>query len=196
MARTSAPLTTATTRPPVVRTEGQRMLLAVTGSLQAIASELGCRSPQTVANWKAGEKLPSESSRARMWTAFGIPPRAWTVLPGGGALTRFGGVDAEPTVPATSRPASTLEHTLELLDLSRRHRSQEGLVASEIAKYVDTEAKLIQLRARLETAAEFAEARYVLQHPSWIKLRRAILKALEPHPLAAKAVADALAEFE
>jgi hypothetical protein len=174
----------------VIRSEGQRMLLAVVGTLEMIAQEIGCKSPQMVQAWRTGAKIPAPAARARMETAFGIPARAWSVRPGGS-------LDPEPP-PAeapTSTP-STLEDCLALLTVIRRDRMQTGLLPSERVRLAGAEAQILNLRARLEQAAEFAEQRYVTQHPSWLKLKRAIVKALEPHPIAAKAVADVISKME
>jgi len=182
--------------PPVVRSEGQRMLLCVTGSLRAIAAELGCKSTKSILDWRTGEKPPGANARARMWTAFGIPVRAWSVQPGG-SLDEPRSTPLELAQAASPVGApSTLEDCLALLNVIRRDRSQQGLMPSERVKLADAEARILGLRARLEQAAEFAESRYVHEHPSWIRLRRAILHALEPHPAAAKAVVEALASLK
>lgn len=171
------------------------MLLCVTGSLNAIAAELGCKSPQSVLNWRTGVKMPSAAVRERMWTAFAIPVRAWSTRPGG-ALD-----DDETNAPSALEVAqvaagagspSTLEDCMALLAVIRRDRMQQGLMPSERVKLADAEARILGLRARLEQAAEFAESRYVHEHPAWIRLKRAILAALEQHPAAAVAVANAI----
>ncbi len=180
----------------VIRSEGQRMLLAVTGTLAAIAEEIGCKSPQTVHAWKSGEKIPSASARAQMWTAFGIPQRAWSVRPGGSLEPEPQHDPAQIELAKNAAAPSTLDDCLALLTVIRRDRMQTGLMPSERVKLAGAEASILSLRARLEQAAEFAEARYVVQHPSWLKLKRAIVKALEPHPIAAKAVADAIATID
>jgi hypothetical protein len=178
-----------------VRTEGQRMLLHVTGSLQAIAHEVGIKSPQTIHCWKTGAKVPSPHARAQLWAAFGIPVQAWTLKPGA-LLTRPGQLAGEdvalaPT-PAPETGSTTLDDCMALLAVVQRERSQPGLVASERVKLADAEARILALRSRLEQAAELSELRYVTEHPSWLRLKRTIVKALEPHPVAARAVMDAL----
>lgn len=169
------------------------MFLAVTGSYAAIASEVGCKSPQTIGNWKAGVKTPNAEARARIEEAFGIPRQTWSLRPGGA-------LDAAPlevsqSIAPIGNP-STLEDCLALLTVIRRDRSQTGLMPGERVKLADAEARILGLRSRLEQAAEFAEARYVLEHPAWLRLRRVIVAALEPHPIAAKAVAEAIALLE
>lgn len=184
----------ASTEVPVLRSEGQRMLLAVTGTLAAIAAEVGCRSVQTVADWKSGTKSPNPATRARIYTAFGIPARAWSIRPGG-ALDEPEPEQVSSPVPGIAAP-STLDDCLALLAVIRRDRSQTGLMPSERVKLAAAEARILQLRAQLEQAAEFAESRYVSSHPSWLRLRRALVEALEPHPLAMQAVLNAIAQLD
>jgi hypothetical protein len=183
--------------PAVLRSEGQRMFLAVTGTLQAIANEVGCKSPQTVANWREGTKDPSPQMRRALWETFGIPEHAWSRRPGASLET-----EAPPSALEVSQSEaprghpSTLEDCLALLSVIREDRMQRGLLPGERVKLADAEARILALRSRLEQAAELSEARYVLEHPAWLRVRRAILKALEAHPLVAKAVADALLTME
>lgn len=171
------------------------MLLSVTGTLAAIAREIGCNHPSTIHHWRYGQKEPNPEMKARLWSAFGIPSRAWSVRPGALDEARPPPIEtARATAPAGA--PSTLEDCLALLDVIRRDRQQEGLLPNERVKLASAEAQILALRARLEQAAEFAESRYVTDHPSWIKLRRAILRALEPHPIAAKAVLEAITKIE
>lgn len=173
----------------VVRTEGQRMLLCVTGSLEALAGEIGVKSRQSIADWKAGTKIPNPSARARIHAALGIPAHAWSVMPG---TDLTGRPDLAAPVDAASSP-STLDDCLALLAVIRRDRMQPGLVAGERVKLADAEARILALRARLEQAAELSETRYVRDHPAWQRLHVLLVEALEPHPAAAQAVADAIA---
>jgi transcriptional regulator with XRE-family HTH domain len=178
----------------VLRSEGQRMLLAVTGSLTAIAKDLGCRSPSAIHHYREGKRTPTPEMRARMYTAYGIPVEAWSVRPGGLSEPEAALEVAQSAAPAGA--PSTLEDCLALLAVIRGERQQRGLLASERVKLATAETQILSLRSRLEQAAEFAEARYVLEHPAWIRLRRVIVQALEPYPDAAKAVRDAIARME
>ena len=83
-----------------------------------------------------------------------------------------------------------------LLESIKRDRVQPDLLPGERVKLAAAEARILKLRASLEQAAEFSEARYVLSHPSWLALRRELVAALEPYPAAAKAVLDAIARIE
>lgn len=170
------------------------MMQAVTGSLAAIAAEVGVRSPKTVAFWKEGTKKPEPAVRRRIYASFGIPPRAWSVPPGG-ALDE---PDAEQpvtvddaVVPGINGP-TTLQEVCGLLVVLRRDRSSSGILPSERSKLVIQEAKVLQLKAQLEQKSELSEARYVAQHAAWLRARKLIVEALEPHPLAAQAVLEAL----
>ena len=181
----------------VLRSEGQRMLLHVTGSLKAIAAAIGCKSPQSVHEWRTGRKSPGTEARAQMFAAFGIPPRAWETRPGGDSTsalvtTASGG---SPALAADDMPATTLEHCMQLLLVIWRERQRPDLLASERIKLTDAETRVLHLRDRLESKAELSEDRFVREHPAWLRLRRALVSALLAHPAAAKAVADALADL-
>jgi hypothetical protein len=175
----------------VIRSEGQRMLIAVTGTLAAIGAEVGAKA-NMVFTWKTGSKVPSANARARMQEAFGIPARAWSVLPGGTLSEDPATAALQPGAAAPS----TLEDCLALLSVIRRDRQQAGLMPGERVRLAGAEAQILALRAKLEQAAELAESRYVVQHPAWLRLRRAIVVALEPFPDAAKAVVTCIAAIE
>ena len=66
---------------PLVRSEGQRLLLLQPGTLVAIATRAGVRSTVSIHNWRAGLKLPNDDGKRLMRDAFGIDPRAWAMLP-------------------------------------------------------------------------------------------------------------------
>lgn len=191
----AAPLSAAPSTAALV-SEGQRMFLAVQGSTRAIAKEVGCNH-QSIQNWLTGAKSPSQGWRKKLWKLYGVPERAWTIRPGG-ALDAPPAAElaTEPTPSDDTASPSTLDHCLELLREARHDRKQSGLLASERARIANTEAALLKLRSQLEGAAELSEARYVAQHPAWHQLRRTILRALEPYPLAVKAIAEAIKNME
>jgi hypothetical protein len=172
----------------VIRTEGQRMFLHVTGSYAAIAQEIQCRTISSIHDWKTGKRQPNADARAKMHYAFGIPIEAWDIEPKGTKLP-----DALPvTAP---RRLSTLDHCITLLDTISKQRVHPALTNAERTKLALAEAQILALRARLEQSAELAEDRYIREHPGWIKLRDALTRALLPYPIAAKAVLDALAKL-
>lgn len=169
---------------PILRSEGQRMLLHVSGSLKAIANAIGVKSPQTVLHWRNGRSVPSPEVRAQMQVALGIPIQAWSKRPAGDAS------DAPDAPDAT--PGSTLEECMELLQAIRRDRHQPNLLPGERSKLVDAEARILKLRSDLEARAELAEDRYVREHPAWLQLRNEIADALKEYPEARAAVAEVL----
>jgi len=183
---------------PVVRSQGQAMLLQVTGSLAAIGLELSATA-QSVHEWRIGRKKPSPAAATRIETAFGIPRRAWNVAPGADAALHSAAVavtDVAAWEGVDEPPASTLEHCRQLLSTIRRERMQAGLLSSERVKLASAEAQILALQARLEQAAELSEDRYVREHPAYQRLRAALIAALVPHPAAAQAVAAALAKLD
>ena len=169
---------------PLLRSEGQRMLLHVSGSLAAIAEAIGSKSPQSVLDWRNGTRVPIAAARAQMEAVLGIPIEAWNRLP----ATHESNPEPEEQAP----PLATLESCLELLAVIRRDRMVPNLLPGERAKLVDAEARILKLRADLEQRAELSEDRYVREHPGWIRARNEIARVLLQHPAAARAVAEAL----
>lgn len=183
--QSAAPVVTA----PVLRTEGQRMLLHVTGSLAAIARTVGAKSPQSVLDWRNGVKLPHPQARATMQAMLGIPIDAWQRIPLQTAQSAQESVELAPLEPL---PQTSLHECLELLALIRRDRAQPTLLPGERSKLIDAEARILKLRADLEERAELSEDRYVREHPAWIRARNELSRTLMQFPDAARAVAEAL----
>lgn len=165
------------------------MFLEVHGTLQSIGDQVGV-TPQTVSNWRTGHHAPPPRWRGPIYSAFGIPEIAWSRRPGGTLELPPG--ELEPA----GASLSTLEDCKALADTIRRDRLQEGLLPTERVKLADAEARILALKNKLEQSAELSEARYVLDHPAWVRLRKVILKALEPFPAAAKAVTEAIGTME
>lgn len=180
---------------PLLRSEGQRMLLHVSGSLTAIANEIGARSPQSVLDWRNGKRIPAIEARARMQAVFGIPIVAWSQLPNTVSQPNAAAATSALADPNAPIP-STLESCLRLLATIQRDSGNPHLLAAERVKLVDAEARILKLRADLERNAELTEDRYVRDHPAWHKCKRAIAAALVPFPEAARAVCEALERIE
>lgn len=68
--------------PDSARTEGQRLLLLVPGSLTELTARLGA-GRSTVSDWRRGAGVPGPDARARLHAAYGIPVRAWDLKPQG-----------------------------------------------------------------------------------------------------------------
>lgn len=196
---------------PVIRSEGQARFLQVTGSLRAIAEQLGVRSPQSVADWRIGRRQPTPGARAKIEALYNIPKHAWHVLPGSrldgdpagapviplvpggfvGAPAPDAGSGPDPDLIAAPSPSS-LEDCLALLAVLRKDRQREGLLPADRIRLTDAEGRILSLRARLEQANELAEDRYVRDHPAFRRFCNLVIEALEPHPAAAKAVQEAI----
>ena len=196
---------------PILRSEGQRLLLAVDASTSAIGRALDV-SAGLVSDWRNGRRFPGPEMKAALSNLYGIEPVAWSVRPGVATAAVAAAVAEaeaapepfEPIAPAVvSEPTldtaivhggapSSLQSCMELLAALRHDRAQPNLTPAARVKLSDAEARILALRARLEAAQELAEDRYVRQHPAWIKTKRAILAALEPYPEAAAAVVTAL----
>ncbi|HSN26186.1 MAG TPA: hypothetical protein VLT45_07870, partial [Kofleriaceae bacterium] len=101
-----------------------------------------------------------------------------------------------PDAPATDRIAQLSD----VLASVHNARKTENLGANELAKLAAAESNIVERLARLETArraeAALLEARIVREHPTWRKLREALIGALKPHPEAARAVLEAFSLLE
>lgn len=207
---------------PRVRSEGQRLLLGAPGTLAELAAACGV-SKQALSDWRLGVKVPSVDKRRRIFDALGIDPWAWSLRAAsssarargkraaeGGTLVETRGrrgtlasVGAAVGAPVDEHDDDTpsasttpLEHVRALLDAIRRDRMRDDVTPDDRAKLAGAEIRILKLRASLEATVESREARYVLGHPAWLRLRREIVSALEAYPIAAQAVVDAVARLE
>ncbi len=179
-----------------MRTEGQRLLRLVPGSLSEIAAAVRCQSKQSVLDWRNGRQVPGSRMRAALFGAYGIPAPAWDRMPQA-SNGKNGSSSSTALAPSkASGPApSTLQDCLTLLEVIRTARNQADLLPAERVKLADTEAKILALRHRLEKEAELLEDRIVREHPTWQRIKRVLGKVLAAHPAAAKAVGEALLEM-
>lgn len=173
----------------IMRSEGQRLLSTIPGTLEEIARSIGGASRQTILNWRTGSAVPSPSMRRRLFTAFSIPPAAWSIAPGSST------VSLPPESLLTSTP-NTLDDCLTLHSLIRRARNQPGLLPSEMVKLADTEARVLALRHRLEKEAELLEDRIVREHPKWQAIKRGLARVIAGCPRCAKAITDELQRLD
>lgn len=185
------PLTAAP--PLVIKSEGQRMFAEVPGTLTAIAEQVGV-SVQTISNWRTGVHIPPPRWRGPVYSAFGIPEIAWSRRPGGSLEPPP--LEGEADELDASASSGTLAEMKAIARTLKRDRLQEGLLPAERSKLAAEETRTLKQIAKLEQVAELSEARYVLEHPAWVRLRKTIVKALEPYPLAAKAIAEAINAME
>jgi hypothetical protein len=192
----NAPRTVRLVRPDatepaqLVRSEGQRLLRLVPGSLSEIAAAVRCQSKQSVLDWRNGRQVPGSRMRGALWAAYGIPAPSWDRMHGSSSPTV-----PSPPIRASGVAPSTLQDCLALLEVIRTARNQADLLPAERVKLADTEARILALRHRLEKEASMLEDAIVREHPAWQRLRRVLGKVLAAHPAAAKAVGDALLEM-
>jgi transcriptional regulator with XRE-family HTH domain len=181
-----------------VRSEGQRLLRLVPGSLREIAARVNVKSRQTVLDWRDGRKVPGPGMRAALADAYGIPVPAWSQLPSRPSSSQASGTPAprSPTPPVATAPVRTLEHCLALIADVQKERKVDGLVPAERIKLADAEGRLLSLRHRLEKEHDLLESRIVNEHPSWVRLRRTLVAALAKHPAAARDVMAAIEQLE
>jgi transcriptional regulator with XRE-family HTH domain len=185
------------------------MLLQVGGTLAAIAEHVGS-TRQSVHEWRSGTKAPSKATRTRMAAELGIPARAWDELPFSEPEPPDPLDDddePEPQSRSHSRAVSTppprssngsvnsIEHVQGLLDEVAALRQRPNLLASERLKLVESESKLLAMRHKLELESQLRESRFVAEHPAWLQLRAALVRALIAHPAAAQVVADVLRDM-
>lgn len=177
------------------RTEGQRRLLAVDASLAQLAAALGT-SKQSVSQWRRGQKTPAPAARALLAEKYGIDERTWSMPPGTAPQERSNEVPAQVAVDIAKQAAraTTLDELDRLLAKIRRIDTAD-LLPTEVARILETEAKVLAQRFRCEREQskdlEQLEERLV-SHPAFLRLVRAIRAALAPHPEALRAVHDAL----
>jgi transcriptional regulator with XRE-family HTH domain len=172
-----------------IKSEGQRQLLEITGTEDELAAKLGY-SRAIIGHWRRGIRLPGVGARYKLDLLCSIPPWTWDVEPGVEVPT-------EPTPKNTD--GEQLREDDDTLDIVRKQLLEvretlatEGLTDSARLKLLDTSAKLLALRNRLERDRELQEDRIVREHPAWLRIKAAMLKALEPYPEAAAAIAEAI----
>lgn len=172
-----------------VRTEGQRLLLAVAGSQADLAATLGV-ARSAIGFWRRGEKVPDSESRAKLKAAYGIAPRAWDRRPSGGEEP-----PRDPPPAAGERPRLTaLDGVLQQIDLlleMQESMGEDDSVADKV-RIVDKLNDAYETMRRLELEQELLEDRIVREHPAFQRATAAMLEALRPHPDAARAAAEAL----
>ena len=167
----------------VARTEGQKLLMAVPGSLQTIGEAIGA-TKQAVALWRTGARLPEDRWRRALSARFAIPVDAWDRLPGSAPAVEW--------FPSTEREPSALDDVNRLLALLRTQLNRTDLIGRERVQLGDSFSRALAQKERLERARETLENRVVREHPAWKRLKGLVIDALLPFPEAAQAVEAAI----
>jgi transcriptional regulator with XRE-family HTH domain len=169
----------------VPKTEGQRLLVAIAGSHQDVATRLGT-SRQAVHQWRRGEKIPGASMRARASEVLGISSDSWDRQPG--ELATPGPVP--PSVPVIG--GNEVSELDVLIAHVAAERAKGNLTATNLRDNIKLESQLREQRTKALERAELQETRIVTAHPFWKRIRGTILAALRPYPDATRDVAAAL----
>ena len=190
----------------VIRTEGQRLLLEVVGTVKSIGATCGV-SYQAVIDWRHGRTIPSPPARAALWSAYEIPAPAWGRLPVGvdAPVTPTTPTSSPDPVPAPVAPPAPvpevevngqghgpLVETSTLLAQIRRQLERTDLLANERARITDTYGKTLALQHRLQKEADMTEDRIVRDHPVWQRIRLELARVLARYPEVATEVTVAL----
>lgn len=170
-------------REVVVRSEGQRQLVELGGSLSDIADVVGC-TRQAVHQWRLGDLTPSTVMRGKLFAAFGIPAVAWGRQPGDDLNE-----PAQPPPAAPPAPEGPLDAAAECQALHasiRSARSRGGLTTAELIRLTDSETRLLTLRHRMEREAEMLEDRIIREHPKWALVKTTLMRAVAVCPSCTK----------
>ena len=170
------------------KTEGQRLLAQVSGSLSEIAARVGCSSKQSIANWRTGVRTPDAPMREALHREFGIPPESWAIRPAAEGRPS----SSSPPRPAAGAKGKTLDEVCAHIEFLREQMERKGQFPADQAKWAREYSSALALKFRLERANELLEDAIVRQHPMWRRIKSALLKALERHPAAARDVVEAL----
>jgi len=176
---------------PGPKTEGQRQFQLIEGTEAELADKVAC-AMALIGHWRRGVRIPSDKHKKRLDLLFGIPPRAWDVEPGANLVEPKKEPRSRSKLASRAKGLDTLGITKLQIDDILDALDDEDLTDGASAKLRDTLAKALALRTRLERDRELLEDRFVREHPEWLKLKTNIIKALEPHPKAAKAVLEAI----
>jgi transcriptional regulator with XRE-family HTH domain len=182
------------------RTEAQRLLRELPGTLDAIGKPLGA-TKQSVSLWRAG-RIPDERFRRKIADVFGIPFDAWAIPPTVGAEPdpAYGeglddddeGADELPAPDAVTAAGSAVRDYDRLIKGLRKQLEQGRVTPRERGQLTDAYSRALAQKARILREHAMLEDRTIRDHPKWQRLKGAIIAALLPHPAAARDVEAAI----
>ena len=182
----------------VPRTEGQRLLQLVPGTLNAIAAKVQASKP-AVSTWRIGTRTPDIGARRRLWAAFEIPIEAWECLPGSlevddAELDGDQGDEDEDDDEegGAAHEQSVLDHANRRLRILSKQIGKKGLTTRERIMLDDAYGKAVAARAKFLREQELLEDRIIREHPKWRALKAVIIAALVKHPAVAREVEAAI----
>jgi hypothetical protein len=193
-----------------VRNQGSDALRAVGLSVEKMRVLLASNGFETttksLSGWRDGSNKPRSEARQAMLKVWSVPLDTWDKPVGEGAAEpRPLPVKASTPIPDAPPPPldpeGGFENAEELakdyLDRCRSWRtSTEGAEYTDAQRrhYAGLERQAIQLYAKVSGQAEATENQLV-RSPQWARLKAEILRVLEQHPKAAKAVLLALQDY-
>lgn len=179
----------------LVRSEGQRLLIALRESSAEIGRRVGL-SKQIIAAYRAGDKMPSTDARRGIEAAFpSISAHAWGKRPIEAVSEPQG--DRVRRVPGPNEEAisGTLAELQELLEDARKIRRDQDALAGDRLKAMQLSESLLARKAKLELAAveadDWLEDR-LGEMPRFQHYAQALVRALKDHPGALQAAGDLL----
>lgn len=180
-------------------------------SIRGVTRDIGCSYP-AAQGWIKHGRTPSEDYKTEIANVYEIPVDAWD-LPADGkkpssrvSLPPPSPSEPEPVLQAVEKPkarkrprkpgisTSTLEDARRMLHDIDKDCARPNLTAPSLSKLRRERVQVLNLISRLEKENELLEDRVVDQHPRWLALKGAILRALKPYPEAAEAVLRELAD--
>lgn len=192
------PATRSAARPVVYRSEGQRLLGEVTGSLSSIARSVGA-SKQSIAWWRVGEKAPGPAFRTTLQKVHGIPAASWDEGP---RVTAARSAD-DALTPANGNgivvPAfdGTTRDYASLIALHAGLLAGGQLRAADAQRSLEAIGKLREKQHREEQRAKKPVSdRDVVRSAAWYRIREGLGTALKPFPEALAAVLKAIKDID
>jgi transcriptional regulator with XRE-family HTH domain len=169
------------------RSEGQRLLQLVPGSLAQIGEACGT-SKQAVKMWRDGVRTPEPRFRRALGDAYKIPPASWDRVP-----SSYATGDEEDDQGDDGAPEPTvLEDSARRLKRLRRALADKSLLPREHIALDEAFSRALAMKAKFERDAAMLETRTIREHSEWKRLKRIIIEALIAHPAASKAVEEAI----
>jgi transcriptional regulator with XRE-family HTH domain len=154
---------------------------------------------KTARQWLSGERRPSYSARQSILEAYGIAIEAWGQVTATREIARPAPAPAyEPDEDELDddEDPSPLAQCERMLEAIKRDLRSPSLRMSERLRLRAEQGRTISMLARLQRDGEMLEDRIVREHPSWRRIRAALLDALSPHPDALASVVEALRKLD
>lgn len=177
-------------------TEGQRLLCERPESHNAIAAAIGA-TKQAVSQWRAGRAVPTTQNRKALARHFAVDPLTWDRAPG--AAVKASSAPVKPRAAATealladAAAAASVDDTASLAELAAALRAAR--LAPDVTPAALARIGAAELGVRREIERRKTDHEKLLEAPEFLEVRRALVDALDGHPLAQNAAIGALLRF-